>query len=256
MGDSEASAYLVRLGLRAMDPGPAMHLLAQVLDSGQRMTTVADIDWDQFASVFTLRRPSPLISALPEVAQALAATAESGAGAGAGAGDGGLARQLAALPERERQPMLTGLVQAETAAILGYPSPDGVEADRPFIDLGMDSLTAVELRNRLSAATGLRLPATLIFDYPTPMAMAGYLLAKSGLQEVTQSPVFDVLDELKASVSRMASDDADHSAVVARIEAMLRELRDSGKQTDGDGADIREATNAEMFDLIEKEFNI
>ncbi|HEY0937760.1 MAG TPA: SDR family NAD(P)-dependent oxidoreductase, partial [Trebonia sp.] len=213
MGDGEASGYLVRLGLREMDPAPAMHQLAQVLDRGQRMATVADIDWDQFASVFTLRRPSPLISALPEVIQALAA-AESDAGPG----DGELARQLSALPERERQPMLTGLVRAETAAILRYPSPDAVEADLPFNDLGMDSLTAVELRNRLSAATGLRLPATMIFDHPTPAALAGYLLAKSGLPEEAQSPVFDVLDELKTAVSRIASGDADHPAVVARIE--------------------------------------
>jgi acyl carrier protein len=212
---------------------------------------VADIDWDQFASVFTLRRPSPLISALPEVARALAAAAESG-----GTGSSEFAEALAALPERDRQPMVTGLVREQTAAILGYPAPDAVEADRPFSDLGMDSLTAVELRNRLSAATGLRLPPTLVFDYPTPLALAAHLLAQSGTEQAGQSTVFDALDQMKAAVSQMTSDDADHAAVVARIEAMLRQLRDSGQGGDGDGDDIRAATNDEMFELIEKEFNV
>ncbi|TSB28925.1 SDR family NAD(P)-dependent oxidoreductase [Streptomyces benahoarensis] len=82
---------------------------------------------------------------------------------------------LAADTETEQDRMLRGLVQAEVAAVLGSVSPEGVRPEHRFIDLGFDSLTTVELRNRLSRATGQRLPATLVFDYPTPAELARYL---------------------------------------------------------------------------------
>ncbi|MFB7256267.1 SDR family NAD(P)-dependent oxidoreductase, partial [Streptomyces nojiriensis] len=85
---------------------------------------------------------------------------------------------LSALPEEEQERVLLEVVRATAAAVLAYPSPDAVGESQEFLELGLDSLTAVELRNQLNAATGLRLPATLLFDHPTPLLVAARLRAE------------------------------------------------------------------------------
>jgi thioesterase domain-containing protein len=187
-GGGPVAAGLRRQGLAFLDPGRALAVLEQVLADDETFIAVADVDWAHFAPAFTVRRPSPLIGDLPEVRQALAAGDGSAATAGA---QTSLARRLAGLPRAGQETLLTDLVRAEAAAVLGHPSPEAVGANAGFLELGLDSLTAVELRNRLNAVSGLRLPATAVFDHPTSLLLARHLraeLSAAGLLPGTGSP--------------------------------------------------------------------
>nr|WP_246095947.1 SDR family NAD(P)-dependent oxidoreductase [Streptomyces botrytidirepellens] len=168
--DGVAEERFRRSGVRVLDPERAVAALDQVLADGRACATVADVDWERFAPSLTLARPSALIADLPEAAAALTATADADA-----EGAGELTRRLRDLPAAEREQSLLDLVQTQVAVVLGHSSAAAIDADRAFKDFGFDSLTAVDLRNRLTAATGLRLPTTLVFDHPTPASLAGHL---------------------------------------------------------------------------------
>ncbi|SHN34426.1 type I polyketide synthase, partial [Streptomyces yunnanensis] len=162
--------FLRRRGLRAIDPALAITALQQVIDHDETFVALADVDWERFVAGFTAVRPSPLIAGLPEVRRIQAEEGET-----AGAEGSVLAQRLAGKTDLERDRIVLELVRDQVAAVLGHSAPEAVEVGRAFLELGFDSLTAVDLRNRLNAATGLKLPATLIFDYPTATALADYL---------------------------------------------------------------------------------
>ncbi|MFC5663845.1 type I polyketide synthase, partial [Kitasatospora misakiensis] len=115
---------------------------------------------------------------LPEVPAAFRALVRTPARRAVAAASGGVswAQRTAALPADQRAEAVLDLVRTQVATVLGHATPQSIDAERAFKELGFDSLTAVELRNRLIAATGLRLPSTLVFDYPTLSAIAGHLL--------------------------------------------------------------------------------
>ncbi|WP_439654523.1 type I polyketide synthase, partial [Streptacidiphilus neutrinimicus] len=173
--DGALEQRLRREGVPPMAPERAIAALQQALENGDGTLVVADIDWELLlGGITTGRRGTALFDRIPEARAALATSGTADAAA-EGEPAGPLAQRLALLSPAERERALLDTVRAEVALVLGYASPDAVDAARAFKELGFDSLTAVELRNRLNAVTGLSLPSTLVFDYPTSAALAGFL---------------------------------------------------------------------------------
>ncbi|MGM1059256.1 SDR family NAD(P)-dependent oxidoreductase, partial [Saccharothrix sp. Mg75] len=171
MGDALGEADLARLrngGTPALTVEEGLALFDAALAAGTPVAVPVKLDLPVLRAA---ARTSPLPSVLGALVRTPARrTAKSGAEQGSS-----LARKLAALTEAEQDRELLDLVRTQVALVLGHVTAGTVEPSRGFLDLGFDSLTAVELRNRLGAATGLRLPATVIFDHPSPVALAGYL---------------------------------------------------------------------------------
>ncbi|GLW72094.1 polyketide synthase [Kitasatospora phosalacinea] len=142
----------------------------------------------------------------PHLLRALTAPARRTAAASAAPADPAeLRRRLAALPAPRRAEAVRDLVLEGVAHLLGHTDAGAVDAHRPFLELGFDSLTAVDLRNRLAAGTGLRLPATVVFDHQDPEALAAHLLTE--LADATAAPAADsAADSTASSTADTASD--------------------------------------------------
>ncbi|MEV0503965.1 SDR family NAD(P)-dependent oxidoreductase, partial [Streptomyces spectabilis] len=247
-----------------LQPDQAIAALHRLLAHDRTTALVADIDWPQYAPAFTTVRPSRLYAELPEVRRLSAAT-ESGTGQTATGQAPDLAARLTALAGPEQERLLLDLVCEQVAAVLGYSGAAAVEPTRAFRELGFDSLTAVELRNRVNALTGLVLPATVVFDHPTPTALADCLrteLAPDAADPATL--LLGDLERLEGSLAAVASaDEITRTKVAVRLQAALDRWKNGdarpagGADESGESGDVSEqlaaASDDEMLEFIKKQ---
>jgi acyl transferase domain-containing protein len=234
------------LGIAQLEPGLALAALARAMETGETTLTVADVDWAEFAPVFTAMRPSPLLTGLPEVRAAGASVAQPDTGE--------FARKLATMGAAERERALLGLVRGHIATVLGYGDPVAVEPNLAFRDLGFDSLTSVDLRNRISAACGVSLPATLVFDYANPRALAEHLDQQLGGAAVAAESLQVELDRLEARLAEATTSEIGTGRITARLRSILDRLT-AGAEQAAVVEHLDTATAEDLFAFIDNELD-
>ncbi|HEX8647080.1 MAG TPA: SDR family NAD(P)-dependent oxidoreductase, partial [Thermoleophilaceae bacterium] len=175
------------------------------------------------------------------------------------AGDS-LARRLANVPEEEWDAAVLDLVRGEVAAVLGHPSGDAIDPVRAFKELGFDSLGAVELRNRLINVTGMRLPATLVFDHPSPAAVAELMRARLASEGGPRSELDEEIAKVESLLTQVG--DGERERVEGRLRALASRINSvlagdgngAGEEEGDDEEDLESASDEDIFELIDKEF--
>ncbi|MFG2896301.1 type I polyketide synthase [Streptomyces zaomyceticus] len=241
---------LARAGLKPLASQEAMDLFDAAPATGEAVLAVTRLD------AAALRAGG---DGLPPVLRTLAGPPRrrtTTAASGATTQEAPLAQRLAALGPAERERALTDLVRAQVAGVLGHGDPGRIEADRAFQELGFDSLTAVELRNQLGRATGLRLPTTLVFDHPSPQALATHLLGELAVEDTPAAePLLAPLAGLETAIAA-APDQETRELITTRLKELLKaaelaEGLDRPADTE-DEQDLETASDEELFALLDE----
>jgi polyketide synthase 12 len=228
-----------RDGIVAMSPDHALELMDTALIVDEPFLLPAHIDLAALRVKFDAGTLPPMFVDLinaptrRQVDDSLAAAKSKSA----------LLQRLEGLPEDEQHAVLLDLVRSNIATVLGNSSPEAIDPDRAFQELGFDSLTAVEMRNRLKSATGLALSPTLIFDYPNCAALAGYMHQELvGTSEQTQAAPGE--SEIQRVVGSIPVKRLRQAGVLDLLLALASEA-----DSDGQAAGPAETTEKNIADM-------
>nr|AXL05422.1 type I polyketide synthase [uncultured bacterium] len=252
MGDTIDEETLSRMsrregrgGVGGLGAEDGMDLFDAAVRSGRALLVPVRLDLRE------VRADAASGGGVPPLLRGLVRAGRPSARAAAGGDGGGLAHRLAGLAAADQQALLLDVVRGQVAVVLGHSGAGAVRADVAFKDAGFDSLTSVELRNRLRAATGLKLPATLVFDHPTPQDLARYLHDELAVDE--GSPADSVLAGLiglEAAIS--AADEQARDRITVRLRELLRTAEAAGVRADTADEDLDTASDEELFALVDQ----
>ncbi|MET9557178.1 SDR family NAD(P)-dependent oxidoreductase [Streptomyces sp. NPDC006645] len=286
---------LSRAGIAPVTAEEALGLLDQALAAGDPFFVTARLQHSALRDEAAAGTLSPILGELVRSGPALRSVSRPGPAGSEGAAQAkeGFAAKLAEATESERDRVILDLVVGSVVGVLRHSSSASIDPDQGFLDLGFDSLTAVELRNRLNVSTGLRLPTTTVFDHPTSSALAAYLgnqLAASpapsganasnatgngtgtgngngngngnGTNGAGSPDPLSVIAQLeKALAGRLPSDSGDRTQLAGRLQTLISQL--TAGHADGDhsgdglrGADLDTASDEEIFSLIDHDLGI
>ncbi|MFE9413984.1 type I polyketide synthase, partial [Streptomyces sp. NPDC006704] len=244
---------LRRMGMRPLPTDRALALLDSALEPGDAPVLVP-------VGLETAALSSPG-GPVPALLRTLVRTPVRRTGPAPAAANA-LPLRLSGLSDADRQLLLLDLVRDNAAAVLGHGSGQHIDPERAFKDIGFDSLAAVDLRNLLNAATGLRLPATLVFDFPAPTVLAAHLAAELVPEASPGASLLSEIDRLESALLASPPGKDEHEAefteVAARLETLARTWRARrGAAPDADvRRDYESATDEELFAALDDEIGL
>ncbi|MEW1790949.1 SDR family NAD(P)-dependent oxidoreductase, partial [Streptomyces albidoflavus] len=251
------TARMARAGMPPIDPEQGLALFDAVTGAAEQEPAVLPVRLD-LGALRSLGEVPPLFRSLIRT-QARRAASDGGAAAAAD-----LTRRLTGLTRTEGEEVLLDLVRGQIATVLGHGGQADIEPARAFQDLGFDSLTSVELRNRLGALTGVRLPATLLFDYPTPGELVAHLYTRVAPAPADGSAVvLAELDKLERAFAGAEVGAELFDQVAGRLEVLRgkwQELRaealKGAEKAEEESFDFASASDEDMFDMLDNELGL
>jgi acyl carrier protein len=240
---------IARIGIAPLSSQEGVELFDLACRAGRALVLPVRVDGTRLRARAADGQLPPLLSGLvPAQVESVSAAEEA------------LFRQrFAAAQPEQRESMVRELVNREVAIVLGFDSAEAIDEQRAFKDLGFDSLAAVELRNRLTALTGLQLPATLIFDYPSPVTLSSQLLEELEGGVGSGRPTVETeLERLESTLAGL-QDERERARALGSVRAMLARLSDAPPSSENGvtlAEAIEDASDEEIFGLIDRELEL